>query len=227
MASAAELARSHWNKTPLYYCEGERYRIYPWLYEAAEFCQHAGEKVLEVGCGTGSDLLQFAKHGAIATGVDITQAHLALACERVGSLAAVVEGDATSLPFPDSSFDYVYSHGVIHHSNQPERIVAEILRVLKRGGRFNIHVYAFVSYASFRLWTHYGQDWRRGTENTPISDVHVDLYTSRSLRRLFAPLRVKVRKHELRIAGLQIPRWTLLPQWFGWYLVVTGSKPRN
>src|SRR5215471_2811604 len=80
---SAGLARAHWNERPLFLSQEERYRIYPWLYEAAEFCHHRGERVLEVGCGTGVDLLQFARNGAIATGVDITDEHLRLARERV------------------------------------------------------------------------------------------------------------------------------------------------
>src|ERR1051326_9125831 len=145
MESAA-LAQRHWNENPLFLSQEDRYRIYPWLYEAAEFRHHRGEHVLEIGCGTGCDLLQVVKHGAIATGVDITDEHLRLAQERVGNLAQVRRADARDLPFPVSSFDCVYSHGVIHHCHEPERIAAEILRVLKPGGRFNIHVYSLYSY---------------------------------------------------------------------------------
>ncbi len=112
--SAADLAIKHWNLTPLYYSEEERYGVYPWLYEAAEFTHHRNERVLEVGCGSGCDLLQFAKHGALATGVDITPKHLDLARQRVGNLATVLGSDGVNLPFPDASFDYVYSHGVAH-----------------------------------------------------------------------------------------------------------------
>ncbi len=126
MKSAAELAQDHWNATPLFLTEDLRYKVYPWLYEAAEFKQHRGQKILEIGCGTGSDLLQFAKNGAIATGVDVTERHLDLARERVQGSADVLRADATSLPFPDANFDYVYSHGVIHHSDHPDLIAREI-----------------------------------------------------------------------------------------------------
>jgi len=64
---SSELAVRHWNKTPLRFSEEERYAKYPWLYEAAEFRHHQGERVLEIGCGTGRDLLQFAKHLATRT----------------------------------------------------------------------------------------------------------------------------------------------------------------
>ena len=133
---SSKLAIEHWNKTPLFISEEERYSLYPWLYEVAEFTKHAGERVLEIGCGTGCDLLQFAKHGAHATGVDITSEHLRLARERVQGLAEVKKADATQLPFADNEFDYVYSHGVIHHIEKPRRVIDEILRVLRPGRSF-------------------------------------------------------------------------------------------
>lgn len=216
-SSAADLAIRHWNATPLFISEEERYGFYPWLAEAAEFSRHNGERVLEVGCGTGCDLLQFAKHGASATGVDITPQHLELARQRVGKLAAVVEADARSLPFPDSSFDYVYSHGVLHHSDQPRRIVREIFRVLRPQGRFNVHVYALISYDTLRTLLRHGRDWKLCIENSR-DPVHIDLYTGRSLRKLFAPARLEITKHQCKA-------WKGLAQLFGWFLVARGQRP--
>jgi SAM-dependent methyltransferase len=92
MPDAAKLAQSHWNETPLFLTEDERYSTYPWLYDVAEFRKHRGEKVLEIGYGTGSDLLQFAKHGALGTDVDLTTNHVELARRRVGDLAIVYTG---------------------------------------------------------------------------------------------------------------------------------------
>jgi ubiquinone/menaquinone biosynthesis C-methylase UbiE len=215
--SAVSLAQDHWNETPLYLSEEDRYSTYPWLYRVAEFREHPGERVLELGCGTGCDLLQFAKHGAIATGVDITDSHLELARKRVGGTATVVKADIRSMDFEDNSFDYVYSHGVIHHSNEPKKIVAEILRVLRPGGRFNIHVYALYSY--FALWRllQYGRRWKFYVENS-TSEVHIDLYTAASLRTLFHPVRIQIRKYQAKPFELLAPA-------LGWYLVATGSKP--
>lgn len=220
MSSASELAQAHWNETPLFFSEQERYATYPWLYEAAEFSRHAGERVLEVGCGTGCDLLQFAKHGAIATGVDLTQKHLELARERVAGRATVMKGDATALPFPDASFDYVYSHGVIHHCSEPGRAAKEILRVLRPGGRFNVQLYAKWSAWHLQRWLQYslrGKDWKRYVENSE-APVHLDLYTRQSIRKLFTPVEVEVRKFEFR-------QCQPLGRWLGWFIVATGRKP--
>lgn len=215
--SALDLAIQHWNATPLYISEEERYGIYPWLYEAAEFRHHRGERVLEIGCGTGCDLLQFAKHGALATGVDMTPRHLELARQRVGALAAVVEGDARKLPFPNASFDYVYSHGVLHHSDEPRKIVEEIFRVLRPGGRFNVHVYALISYFSLWRYLQHGSDWKLWIENSQ-DPVHIDLNTRGSLRKLFAPAKLTITKHQCK-------PWESLAPLFGWFLVAKGERP--
>ncbi len=218
MKSAARLAQDHWNATPLFLAEESRYAAYPWLYGAAEFADHSGERVLEVGCGTGADLLQFAKNGAVATGVDITTRHLELAHARVQGAAEILRADATSLPFPDNCFDYVYSHGVVHHSDRPDLVAREIMRILKPGGRLNIHVYALVSFATLDYIRIYGRDWKRHIENS-TDPVHIDLYTKRRLLKLFPNAELSFQKREIH-------RWfRFLEPWLGWFLIATGKKP--
>jgi ubiquinone/menaquinone biosynthesis C-methylase UbiE len=216
MLRSSKLAIKHWNKTPLFISEEERYSTYPWLYEAAEFKQHAGEQILEIGCGTGCDLLQFAKHGAHAIGIDITPEHLRLARKRVQGLAEVREGDATNLPFRDESFDYVYSHGVLHHIEAPRRVVEEIFRVLKPDGRFNVHVYSLWSYYTLYTLLKHGRHWKLGFENSR-DPVHIDFYTARKLRQLFRPVSLTIEKYEFRPAPFLAPL-------FGFFLVAKGSK---
>src|SRR5437899_1940254 len=216
MSAATRLAVEHWNRTPLFLSEQERYQTYPWLYEAAEFRQHRGEDVLEIGCGTGCDLLQFAKHGARAVGVDVTSEHLRLARERAGEIAQVLSADARNLPFPDSSFDYVYSHGVLHHIDEPATAAKEILRVLRPGGRFNVHVYALWSYFPVYLFYRHGLEWRRWVENSR-DPVYIELYTRRKLRKLFGET-TTVRKYQFSYSQK-------LGRWIGWFLVAKSEKP--
>jgi len=213
-ASATRQAIEHWSQTPLYYSADERYSRYPWLYQAAEFRHHRGERVLEIGCGTGADLLQFAMHGAIATGIDITSEHLKLARERVGNKAQVLHADATNIPFKTGSFDYVYSHGVLHHIDRPRLVVEEIFRLLRPGGRFNIHVYAYWSYSHLVYRLKFGNEWKLNIENSR-DPVYLDLYTGRQLRKLFAPARITLEKYEYY-------HRQALGRWIGWFLVVKG-----
>jgi SAM-dependent methyltransferase len=215
---AARLAQTHWGDTPLFLSEEERYSTYPWLGRVAEFREHGGEDVLEIGCGTGSDLLQFARHGARATGIDVTAKHVELARERVGDLAVVRQGDARQLPFRDGHFDYVYSHGVLHHSDEPERIVREMLRVLRPGGRFNVHVYSLFSLITLKGFLRHGRKWKLHIENSR-SPVYIELYTGRRLRQLLGPA-ITIEKYECS-------PFPFLAPWFGWFLVAKGQKSQG
>src|ERR1700732_2938724 len=80
---------------------------------AADFAGAAGLRVLEVGCGVGTDGAQFARAGADYAGVDLTEAAVTLARRRFelfGLAGELRTGDAVNLDFPDESFDLVYSH---------------------------------------------------------------------------------------------------------------------
>jgi SAM-dependent methyltransferase len=216
MDTASALAQQHWNDSPLFVSEQDRYGMYPWLPEVAEFARHDGDRMLEIGCGTGCDLLQFARHGAQATGVDIATEHLRLARERLQGKADVVQADGRTLPFPDDTFDYVYSHGVIHHSDEPEKIAAEIFRVLKPGGRFNIHVYARWSWFPLWLMVRHGTRWRLWIENSR-APVHIELYTARRLKQLFGDAITLERRQSFARNGLLEPL-------VGWYWIAKGEK---
>jgi len=117
--------------------------------EAANFAGAQGLKVLEIGCGLGTDGAQFAKAGADYTGVDLTDAAVDLA--RTGFALAGLPGrfligDAERLDFPDSSFDLVYSHGVLHHTPDTRAAIGEVHRVLKPEGQATVMLYHRGSY---------------------------------------------------------------------------------
>ena len=97
----------------------------------------------------GTDGAQFAKAGAIYTGIDLTDAAVELARKRFqvsGLKGEFRVADAERLDFPDASFDLVYSHGVLHHTPDIEAAVREIHRVLKPGGRAMVMLYHRGSY---------------------------------------------------------------------------------
>ena len=86
---------------------------------AADFASARGLKVLEIGCGLGTDGAQFAEAGADYTGVDLTEAAVELARKRFELFdlpGKFQTADAENLDFADESFDLVYSHGVLHHT---------------------------------------------------------------------------------------------------------------
>lgn len=90
-----------------------------------------GGDLLEVGCGTGLLLQRTAAFAKSAKGVDLSPGMLARAKERG---LDVLEASATELPFPDETFDVAYSFKVLAHVREIERALAEMARVLRKGG---------------------------------------------------------------------------------------------
>jgi SAM-dependent methyltransferase len=116
---------------------------------AANFAGARGMRVLEIGCGLGTDGAQFALAGANYTGIDLTEASIELARKKFelsGLCGEFRVADAENLDFADDSFDLVYSHGVLHHTPDTARAVREIYRVLKPGGRAVVMLYHRGSY---------------------------------------------------------------------------------
>lgn len=129
--------------------EAHRYEKEWHIPGAADFENTRGLRVLEIGCGMGTDGAQFAKAGANYTGIDLTDAAVELARKRFqvsGLKGEFHVADAERLDFPDASFDLVYSHGVLHHTPDIEAAVREIHRVLKPGGRAMVMLYHRGSY---------------------------------------------------------------------------------
>jgi len=116
---------------------------------AADFASTKGLRVLEIGCGLGTDGAQFAQAGADYTGIDLTDAAIELARKRfeLFNLSGTFQtDDAERLSFPNDSFDLVYSHGVLHHTPDIKAAITEIYRVLRPGGRAEVMLYHRNSY---------------------------------------------------------------------------------
>lgn len=133
--------------------ELKRYNVYyPSIKEFAGFEHHGGERVLEVGVGVGTELVQYAKYGAIVSGIDLTDEAIRMAKRnfKVRSLEyeSLQTADAENLPFNDDSFDLVTSWGVLHHTPNTDQAIREIHRVLKPNGNAIVFIYA-------RGWKHY------------------------------------------------------------------------
>lgn len=120
-----------------------------YLPELVDFSGYRGKKLLEVGCGIGTDLVRFARGGAICTGVDLSETALSLAREnaRLAGVDLTLElANGEELPFDSESFDVVYAHGVLQYTAEPERMVSECRRVLKHGGEAIFMVYNRISW---------------------------------------------------------------------------------
>ena len=121
-----------------------------YLPQLVDFGGFAGQTLLEVGCGIGTDLVRFAKGGAQVTGVDLSQTAIDLAAKNFALRGVnpvelrVANGEA--LPYAAGSFDHVYGHGVIQYTADPAKLVGECHRVLKPGGTAIFMVYNRISW---------------------------------------------------------------------------------
>ncbi len=264
---AREHARAQWSMNPCgatggtpgtveYFREVERLRFQQqaWTRAYFNYPQFVGKRVLEIGVGQGTDLVQFAGGGADCHGVDITERHLELAGQNFllrGLPVVLRNADATALPYPPDSFDCVYSFGVLHHIPEPDRVIAEVKRVLKPGGVLMFAVYHRWSWffgASillsqgllhgrlFRLgWHGLLSTIEFGADGRSVCP-YVKLYSRRMVRALCAGLQVvDVSVHQM--SGPTIgPRWVRrsfrglgarLEPWLGWYVAAKAIKPMN
>lgn len=113
------------------------------------FDRSQGRRVLEIGCGAGTDLVRFARGGAIPTGVDLAASSIRLARQNFaleGLHANLLVADGERLPFAGHSFDLVYAHGVVQYTTDAAALVRECRRVAKPGGTAIFQVYNRVSW---------------------------------------------------------------------------------
>lgn len=112
-----------------------------------DFDSLAEKDVLEIGVGMGSHAQLIAPRSRSFVGIDLTTYAVKSTSERMkhfglaGPNVRIVQMDAEKLEFADNSFDFVWSWGVIHHSSDTRRILQEIHRVLRPGGRATTMVY--------------------------------------------------------------------------------------
>lgn len=113
--------------------ESRRYFVEPHIPRFAEFPRWSGKRVLEIGCGIGTDTISFARAGAKVTAVDLSEESIAVARQRarvfeLEDRIAFYAADAERLSdvVPPEPYDLVYSFGVIHHTPHPERVVEQI-----------------------------------------------------------------------------------------------------
>ena len=119
------------------------------LLRLVDFDGYRGRRVLEVGCGAGVDLARFAKGGAEVVGVDLAASAIDLARANFAQQGLSGEfrvADGEALPFSESSFDFVFAHGVVQYTTNPQRLVDECRRVLKPGGEAVFQVYNRISW---------------------------------------------------------------------------------
>lgn len=204
-----------------------------------------GDRILEIGCGLGSDSRQIAKKGGHVVSLDLSFNNAYLTQKGATLLgldkSKVICADAENLPFKDGSFDATYSFGVLHHTPNTKKAIDEIYRVLKPGGKCVIMLY-HKGYAYYLLLLRYAHLFVGGKlknnpdiltskyDHTPLSRM----YSRKEIRGLFAKfgnLEIEmttyggIQNHRvLRYVYNLLNKSRFLMNKFGSYLLIKGRK---
>jgi len=245
--------REHELGTLAFFDEVERYRYKeyaPWMPRVMEFEKFRGARLLEVGCGMGTDLLQFARGGAHCTGIDLTPRSIEITRHRFklyGADGDFMISDGEHLPFQSESFEVVYSNGVLHHTPDTAESIREVHRVLRPGGVAKIMLY---HRNSLNYWFEIvlrrgvlGLEFLRGRTAEEIMSRVIEfsdhdarplvkVYSRKQVRelfRMFKDVRVEVEqlmRSELRFLSPLVSDslFDRLCKSIGWNVIITAKK---
>ncbi len=235
--------------------EQRKYLVEPHIPPFADFPRWNNKKVLEVGCGIGTDTVNFCRAGADLTAVDLSTESLRITAKRLevyGLQAQLRQGNAEELTFlPDDHFDLVYAFGVLHHTPDPAAAVAHCRRVLRPGGELRAMVYNSRSHKVLWAWLKRGfegagWDWHKAIRyyaeaqtGCPVAQT----YNDREVRDLMHPLEITsitndhifpyVIAEYVRYRYRKVWYFRMLPapvlrrleRTFGWHKLIIARKP--
>jgi SAM-dependent methyltransferase len=258
-SATIEEVRTYWNRRPCNIRHGQapigsreyfdqveqrKYFVEPHIPAFADFPRWQGRKVLEVGCGIGTDSINFARAGANVTAVDLSEETLAICRKRFGVYglpARFFRANAEDLSsvVPVERYDLVYSFGVIHHTPNPGRAIEELMQYLGPGSELRLMLYAKYSWKNVLI------SLQRMTPEAQAGCPVAFTYSGRGVRRLLRGLEVTgIRKEH--IFSWSIPeyiRYEYKKVWYfrwmpralfrlcerlaGWHLLVCARLPRD
>jgi len=190
--------------------EKKRYRVEPHILQFGDFENSNGKKVLEIGCGIGTDTIMFAKNGAEVTAIDLSEKSIELCKKRFeiyNLKSTLVQGDAEKLSeiIPIQKFDIIYSFGVIHHTPNPQKIIEQLKLYCHENTLIKLMFYSKISWKGLSFYLKYGWKFNFNYKDTikffaeaqldsPIAEV----YSLKDLKNMFKDFNiVKIEKNHI------------------------------
>jgi ubiquinone/menaquinone biosynthesis C-methylase UbiE len=224
-------------------------RVEPHLWQFARFPDWRGKQVLDLGCGIGTEALEFARYGAEVTAIDLSSVSLDVARARAESEWLPVEfiqGDMEKLPMlPMIDFDLLWAWGSLHHTPHPRSTLARAKLWLNRGGTLRLMLYHRYATKALRLWLRAGcpRDFDAAVALGSEAQARCPLtrsYTQASARALVEGAGFRVTSMQVchifpwRVADYVEGRfvrgwpWRVLPErwverWLGWHILIEAT----
>lgn len=198
--------------------ENRKYFVEPHIPKFAEFEKWKGKKVLEIGCGIGTDAANFARAGADYTGTDLSSESLKIVKKRFNTLGlngSFYKGNAEELKsiVPKRTYDLIYSFGVIHHTPYPERVVNATKNFMGPESEFRLMLYS--KYSWKRLMILLGFDQPEAQLGCPVAKC----YSFCDIRKLLKDYHIcEMRKEHIfpfKIDKYKRYQYEIVP-WFEW-----------
>ena len=160
--------------------ETRKYLVEPHIPGFADFPKWEGKKVLEIGCGIGTDTINFARAGALVTAIEYSEESLKIAKQRAKVFDLPIkfyhaDAEKLSKTVPVEKYDLIYSFGVIHHTPHPEKAISEVKKYMDKDSIFKIMVYNRNSYKTWWIILKYGkgQLWKKDQLIAKYSEAQI------------------------------------------------------
>ena len=222
--------------------EARKYFVEPHIPNFASFKSWKDKRVLEIGCGIGTDAVNFAREGAIYTGVELSKESLMLAKQRFetfGLKGTFLEGNAEEIGelLKNQKYDLIYSFGVLHHTPSLSKALNGIRTLCDSNSVFKLMVYAEDSWKNAMIKA--GLDQPEAQYGCPIANTYTRTEikeellaqgfktTSITQDHIF-PYRVKEYKEyeyikEPWFAAMPEVAFKAIESQLGWHLLVDAS----
>ena len=185
--------------------EARKYFVEPNIPDFADFNKWNGKKVLEIGCGIGTDTINFARAGARVTAVELSEKSLDISRKRAKIFRLdkrikfyLANVEELSKVVPVNKYDLIYSFGVIHHTPHPEKAIKELKKYMSKNTVLKIMVYNKYSWKILWIIFKYGKGafWNVNKLIPKYSEAAIGspvtyVYSKEECKKLLKDFRIK------------------------------------